>query len=71
MADLCGACTTDWNNSMSHRVDVWMNSSASSSKSALSSCESKWTQMTTVQVNPPSGLPVTTTPLFNGTSTCQ
>ena len=71
MEDLCGACQTDWNNSMSRRVDVWMNSDAQSNKSALASCENKKTQMTTVQVNPPSGLPVSTTPLFSDPSTCN
>jgi hypothetical protein len=67
--DTCGNCTTDW-------IDVWMESNAGNTATAVTQCEDNWTgdatQTREVWLNPSSGLQVDTTPFFNiGTSQCN
>jgi hypothetical protein len=73
MEDDCGQCDTDWSGSMSWHIDVWMNSNGTETTSALVACEDQWTQnATTIEINPPPGRTVTTTPLFDpSTNTCR
>jgi 3D (Asp-Asp-Asp) domain-containing protein len=73
MEDDCGQCDTDWSGSMMWHIDVWMNSDGTESASALTACEDQWTQsMTTIEINPPPGRMVTTSPLFApSTDTCR
>jgi 3D (Asp-Asp-Asp) domain-containing protein len=73
MEDDCGQCDTDWTTAHKWHIDVWMNSNASESSSALIACEDAWTRaQTSVEVNPPSSQLVTTAPLFDpATNTCR
>ncbi len=73
MEDDCGQCDTDWAGSMKWHIDVWMNSNGTETASALLACEDQWTQnATTVEVDPPPGRTVTTSPLFDpSTNTCR
>lgn len=69
MEDICGNCTTDW-------IDVWMESNAGNTATALTQCENNWTGVATqtreVWLNPSSGLQVDTTPFFNvGVNQCN
>jgi 3D (Asp-Asp-Asp) domain-containing protein len=63
--DICGNCTSNW-------VDLWMESNANSNADAVLQCEDNWTgdvnQLKEIQINPPAGLIVDTTPFFNTTS---
>jgi hypothetical protein len=69
MEDDCVECDSDWSSTMKWHVDVWMNSNASASSSAVLACENQWTQTsTTVEINPPAGRAVTTPPLFDTTT---
>ena len=60
--DICGNCTSNW-------IDLWMESNAGSNANAVLQCESNWTgdvnQLKEIQINPPSGLVVDTTPFFD------
>ena len=73
MEDSCGQCTTDWTNSRSYHIDLWMNSNGTESTNALMACEGSWTRgQTNVEVNPPPTRTVTTTPLFDpATNACR
>ena len=57
--DSCGNCTSTW-------IDVWMESNAGNDPTAVSQCENNWTRdPKDIQINPPSGLAVDTTPFFD------
>jgi 3D (Asp-Asp-Asp) domain-containing protein len=57
--DSCGNCTSAW-------IDVWMESNAGNDPSVVSQCENNWTRDPgEIQINPPSGLVVDTTPFFD------
>jgi hypothetical protein len=73
MEDDCGQCDTDWTKSMKWHIDVWMNSDGTEKASALFACEDQWTQnATTIEIDPPPGRTVTTTPLFDpATNVCR
>jgi hypothetical protein len=73
MEDDCGQCDTDWSGTMKWHIDVWMNSNGTESSSALVACEDRWTQnTTTIEIDPPPGRMVTTSPLFDpSTNTCR
>jgi hypothetical protein len=73
MEDDCGGCVTDWSKSMKWHIDVWMNSDGTEKASALFACEDQWTQnATTIEIDPPPGRTVTTTPLFDpSTNVCR
>lgn len=62
--DICGNCTSNW-------VDLWMESNADSNTNAVLQCEDNWTgdvnQLKEIQINPPAGLIVDTTPFFDTT----
>jgi 3D (Asp-Asp-Asp) domain-containing protein len=72
MEDDCGQCDTDWGSMIWH-IDVWMNSNGTEDPTALENCEDQWTQCaTTIVLDPPPGLTVTTNPLFDpATNTCR
>jgi hypothetical protein len=73
MEDDCVECDSDWTSMHKWHTDLWMNSSASESSSALTNCEDSWTRNSTVvEVDPPPGRTVTTAPLFDpSTNTCR
>ena len=73
MEDDCVECDSDWTSSQKWHVDLWMNSNGTESTSALTSCEDRWTRDSApVEVAPPDGRTVTTTPLFTpATNTCR
>jgi hypothetical protein len=57
--DNCGNCTSAW-------IDVWMESNAGNDPNAVLQCENNWTRdPKEIQINPPSGLVVDTTPFFD------
>ncbi len=80
--DECSQCDTDWSASHLYRFDMWAGGDAGSrrqpEKRALHACESTWTRADsvtdpdnpTIMIDPPSGLPVTTTPIFSAPTTC-
>ena len=72
MEDDCVECDSDWSTSGVRHIDVWMNSDGTESASALSACESQWTNPSaSVEVNPPENLSVNLSPLFTPTTnTC-
>jgi hypothetical protein len=67
--DECTECDSDWRNGHKYRTDLWAggdkNSLKNPEKSALLGCEDSLTRHTQIIVNPPSNLPVDTTPIFN------
>jgi hypothetical protein len=73
MEDDCVECDSDWTSTHKWHTDLWMNSSASESSSALIDCEDSWTRdSTVVEVDPPATRTVTTSPLFDpSTNTCR
>ncbi len=73
MEDDCVECDSDWTSMHKWHTDLWMNSNASESSSALVNCEDSWTRSsTTVEVHPPATRTVTTAPLFDpSTNTCR
>jgi hypothetical protein len=72
MEDDCTECDADWANGMQRHVDVWMNSDGTENATALTACEDQWTRTAEVEVDPPAGLPVTTSPLFDPSqNTCR
>jgi 3D (Asp-Asp-Asp) domain-containing protein len=73
MEDDCVECDSDWTSGHKWHIDLWMNSDASETPSALASCEDRWTRdSTSVEIDPPDGRTVTTTPLFTpATNTCR
>jgi hypothetical protein len=77
MEDQCAECNDEWAQKRSYHVDVWMGPSYGSDTKDLETCEDNLTlgdgtfQGTgTVIVNPPSDLPVDTTPLFTADGKC-
>ena len=80
--DECSQCDTNWNDSHLYRFDMWAGGDAGSrrppERGALRACESTWTRADsvtdpanpTIMIDPPAGLPVTTTPIFSGSTTC-
>ncbi len=80
--DECSQCDTTWNTLHRYRFDMWAGGDASSlvqpERKALLSCESTWTRGNsptdpsnpTIVVNPSSGLPVTTAPIFSPPTSC-
>ena len=73
MEDDCVECDSDWTSGHKWHIDLWMNSDGTETTSALASCEDRWTRdSTSVEVDPPDGRTVTTTPLFTpATNTCR
>jgi 3D (Asp-Asp-Asp) domain-containing protein len=73
MEDDCVECDSDWTSAHKWHIDLWMNSDDSENPSALASCEDRWTRdSTSVEIDPPDGRTVTTTPLFTpATNTCR
>lgn len=73
MEDDCVECDTDWTSMHKWHIDLWMNSNGSESPSSLANCEGNWTRTSTpVEISPPPGRTVTTTPLFDpATNTCR
>jgi len=80
--DECSECDANWNASHLYRFDMWAGGDAGSrrqpERGALRACESTWTRANsvadpnnpTITIDPPSNLPVTTTPIFSGPTTC-
>jgi hypothetical protein len=64
MEDQCVECEADWNKRVAH-IDLW---AGASTDSGIISCENSLTRdgQMPVVVNPPSNLPVVTTPLYDG-----
>jgi 3D (Asp-Asp-Asp) domain-containing protein len=73
MEDDCVECDSDWTSSHKWHIDLWMNSNGTESTSSLTNCEDRWTRdSTSVEIDPPDGRMVTTTPLFTpATNTCR
>jgi 3D (Asp-Asp-Asp) domain-containing protein len=73
MEDDCTECDSDWTTLRKWHIDIWMNSSAAESSSALIACEDHWTQTSAdVEMSPPSTRTVTTPPLFDpSTNVCR
>jgi len=72
MEDDCDTCDSAWNNNHTYEITLWIGGDANSSSSALQSCESSLTPNSAqpVQVQPPSGNAVDTTPLFTDSGGC-
>jgi hypothetical protein len=80
--DECSECDRDWRKLKAYRFDMWAGGDAASvrqpEKKALLRCESTWTRGNsvkdpnnpTITLDPPSDLPVTTTPIFSAPGTC-
>lgn len=63
MEDVCGACSSDWNNGHKKHIDLW---AGNSNAPAIIDCENKLTRSNaTVFVNPAKSLRVDTTPIFD------
>jgi hypothetical protein len=73
MEDGCTACSSDWSSGMKYHFDFWLNSDGSANGQAVQNCEGMWTKdATVVEIGPPPGRMVDTTPLFNiQTNTCS
>ena len=80
--DECSQCDHDWKRFHLYRFDMWAGGDAGSlhqpEKKALLRCERTWTRADsvkdpdnpTITVDPPSDLPVVTTPIFSPPATC-
>jgi hypothetical protein len=80
--DACSECDHDWRRLHRYRFDMWAGGDAASrhkpEKTALLQCESTWTRGNsirdpdnpTITVDPPSDLPVVTTPIFSPPTSC-
>jgi hypothetical protein len=80
--DECSQCDQTWNSLHLYRFDMWAGGDASSlvqpGRSALLGCESTWTRANTptdpnnptIEIDPPSNLPVVTAPIFNPPTSC-
>jgi hypothetical protein len=80
--DECSQCDTDWNDYHLYRFDMWAGGDSGSlhqpERGALLRCESTWTRANsiddpdnpTVIVDPPSDLPVVSTPIFSPPTSC-
>jgi 3D (Asp-Asp-Asp) domain-containing protein len=68
MEDLCLSCVDNWRTNGQGHIDVWMESDGSF-PNQLFSCERKWTrQRMAVEIGPPPGKLVDTTPFFDKVS---
>lgn len=65
LEDTCASCTGNW-------IDIWMESDGNNQNKVIA-CEEHWTKESIpVEVNPPTGREVSTTPLFDKTNgVCQ
>jgi hypothetical protein len=65
MEDDCAPCIDEWNANRNQHVDLWM---SNSTDPAVQDCEAAFTpdDPDTIIINPPTNLPVDTTPLFAG-----
>jgi hypothetical protein len=72
MEDYSMQCDTEWETTGTWHILVWMNSNGTETASALTACETKWAEAAaTIVIDPPDGLEVDTTPLFDpSTNTC-
>jgi hypothetical protein len=76
MEDQCYECGQEWDAQQAWHVDLWMGPSYGSDDASLTSCEdsltlgSTYSGTGTIIVDPPSNLPVDTTPLFTN-NTCS
>jgi Putative Ig domain len=80
--DECSQCDQDWNDYHLYRFDMWAGGDSGSLRQpehrALLRCESTWTRADsltdpdnpTVIVDPPSDLPVVSTPIFSPPASC-
>lgn len=80
--DECSECDHDWKNLHLYRFDMWAGGDAASrhkpEKTALLRCERTWTRGNsirdpdnpTITVDPPSDLPVVSTPIFSPPTSC-
>jgi hypothetical protein len=80
--DECSECDQNWNTLHLYRFDMWAGGDASSlvqpGRKALLGCESTWTRGNsptdpsnpTIEIDPPSDLPVVTTPIFTPPTSC-
>jgi hypothetical protein len=80
--DECSECDQNWNSAHLYRFDMWAGGDASSlvqpGRRALLGCESNWTRGNyptdpnnpSIEVDPPSNLPVVTAPIFSPPTTC-
>lgn len=65
MEDGCVECSADWQNGKRH-VDLWMGPASMQPEPALDDCEAMITRdAAEIVVDPPSDLPVDTTPMFS------
>jgi hypothetical protein len=65
MEDGCVECSSDWQDG-NHHVDLWMGPASMQPEPALDDCEASITGNFDIVVNPDSGLPVDTNPMFSG-----
>jgi hypothetical protein len=72
MEDFSMQCDMEWTTSRKWHIVVWMNSNGGEMPPALMACETQWAEAAaTIVINPPNGLEVDTTPLFDpATNTC-
>jgi hypothetical protein len=80
--DECSQCDSDWNNDHLYRFDMWAGGDSASlhqpERRALLQCESTWTRADsitdpdnpTIMIDPPSDLPVVSTPIFSPPTSC-
>jgi hypothetical protein len=80
--DECSECDRDWKKFKRYRFDMWAGGDAASlqqpEKGALLQCEDTWTRGNTIKdpnnptitLDPPSDLPVVTTPIFSPPTSC-
>jgi hypothetical protein len=80
--DECSQCDHDWKKFHLYRFDMWAGGDAASlhqpERGALLRCERTWTRGNsikdpdnpTITIDPPSDLPVVTTPIFSPPTTC-
>lgn len=69
MEDDCAECDSDWSNSHSYHIDLWVNGKGAPSSDVIN-CEDDLTQNgdVSVIVNPASNLTVSSIPLFNSSN---
>ncbi|WP_214365396.1 hypothetical protein [Pseudonocardia sp. H11422] len=65
MEDMCASCIERWESSRTHHVDLW---TGSATDSGVTACQEALTPAgpVTVELDPPAGRPVDTTPLYSG-----
>jgi hypothetical protein len=72
MEDYCETCVKEWDNGKAYHIHLWLGGDSSSDTQQLTACETSLTRVSTeVEINPPAGKEVSTTPLFDAkTGTC-